>query len=257
MTTRKKDEAPPVDNPERRYWALFSGGKDSITTAHVLHERGQLAGCVFIDTTIKTPDVVPHIKSVCEKFSWPLEIYTTTYPYEKFVRKYGFPGPSAHFLVMNYLKGRGVRQFKKAHPGEFLASGVRTGESRRRLGNAKEWSKFEGVWVYAPILGWTDERVWEYINKNGLPRSPAYKTLHISGDCLCGSFAKKEEAGMIQMFYPGVAQQIEALEAELDASGHKHNRWGRTGLTETRTQKKQTPLSILCAECDILSSEDK
>jgi len=106
-------------------------------------------------------------------------------------------------------------------------------------------------------LGWTDERVWEYINKNGLPRSPAYKTLHISGDCLCGSFAKKEEAGMIQMFYPGVAQQIEALEAELDASGHKHNRWGRTGLTETRTQKKQTPLSILCAECDILSSEDK
>lgn len=224
---------------------LVSGGKDSVTTAHVLAAEGRLERVVFIDTGIATPDLFPFVEKLCSDMAWPLEVIRTPKVYEELVLKFGFPGPAQHFLFMSLLKGRAIRAFRRAHPGEVLASGVRSKESARRLTNAKEWSLFEGVWVYAPILSWPTEKVWDYVKRNGLPRSPAYKTLHISGDCLCGAFASPREVHLLEMFYPAVAARLKELE-RLTAGRKVGAKWGwGEGFGSGQTKME----SFVCQSC--------
>lgn len=237
-----------------KLWCLFSGGKDSIAAADVLASCGRLAGCIFLDTTIRVPDLLPHVEKVCADRGWPLEIYHAPVPYEVIVRRYGFPGPGQHGLIMSHLKGRGVRAFAKAHPGEALASGVRSGESRRRLGNARPWSRFEGIWCHAPILDWTTGAVWAYVRRNNLPLSPAYKTLHLSGDCLCGAFAEREEVPLIKTFYPEVADRLQQLEERVAEDRIvrpvRYRRWGG-GMGTLGFSRLQSELeSFVCGECE-------
>ncbi len=209
------------------YWSLFSGGKDSIVTAHVLASRSELNGLVFLDTGIATYDVLPHVKDVSQTYDWPLKVYRTSYSYDDLVLRYGFPCTKrSHQWFMSYLKGRGIRQFKKEFPQGVLASGVRVKESISRSISAKEWGEWEQVKVYAPILTWSDEEVWTYIRANNLPVSPAYQALHISGDCLCGAFGSDEELAMLRAFYPQEYQRIIDLQFKRSEISTKHCKWG-------------------------------
>lgn len=222
-----------------RYWALYSGGKDSTTVAQWLSEQGKLAGVISFDTGINTPDWFPFVERTVNERKWNLEVYKTPASFENLVLKYGFPGPPKHGIFMNYLKGRCVRQFKKQHKGEILASGVRSAESARRFANTKEWSNFEGVKVWAPLFDWTTPQVWEFFNSRGFERSPAYQTLCISGDCLCGAYATKLEREAIRAFYPEVNARLEWLEARTEKPwGWGANKGHRSGL------------SPLCVDCE-------
>lgn len=206
---------------------MLSGGKDSVTTTHVLDARGELEGCVAIDTGTATPDWRPFIEDLCAKQGWKLEIVRTPVEYDAWVLKYGFPGAGMHNQVMFALKGRAMRLFKKAHPGAVLASGVRSAESARRALNTKAVGSFEGMRIVAPIHDWTTPQVWEYVRKHNLPRSPAYATLHMSGDCTCGAMAHRDEFPLLRTFYPGLAERYMQLTARLRALGRKKNLlWG-------------------------------
>ena len=54
-----------------KVYALVSGGKDSLSTAQVLHEAGKLQGCVALDTGLSTPDWKPFVEKVCAERGWP------------------------------------------------------------------------------------------------------------------------------------------------------------------------------------------
>jgi hypothetical protein len=58
----------------------------------------------------------------------------------------------------------------------------------------------------------------------------------MSGECLCGAFAHKDELAEVEMFFPDVAAQIRELEVEVAAAGHpaKICKWG-WGATEKLT----------------------
>jgi len=225
----------------RSIWSLYSGGKDSTSVTCWLQEHDLLAGVITFDTGIATPDWQSFIERTAQDRGWNLEIYKTPARYDDLVLKYGFAGPAMHGMFMNYLKGRCVRQFKKAHPGAVLASGVRSAESNRRFHSAKEWSDFEGVKVWAPLLTWTTPQVWEYFRCRGFERSPAYQTLCISGDCLCGAYATKFEREIIRGAYPVVNERLEWLEARTDPA--KPWGWGNN-------RGKRKKASPLCVDCE-------
>lgn len=222
-----------------KYWSLFSGGKDSTACAEYLSERGELAGVVSFQTGIATPDWLPFIERTVNQRGWNFETYRTPEDYDCLVNVYGFPGAGLHGLFMNYLKGRCVRQFRKHHKGEILASGVRSGESKRRFINTKEWGEFEGVKVWAPIYDWTTEQTWNYVRTKGFERSPAYQALCISGDCLCGAYADPVERAALKAFYPEIWQRIERLEKQVDT------KWGMCGRIYDKNQ-----MSLFCADCE-------
>lgn len=227
-------------------FALLSGGKDSITAASVLAENRKLAGCVALKTGISTPDWEQFVTKLCADQGWPLEIYETTVKYDEIVEKYGFPGPAKHGWFMNYLKGRGVVQFKKRHPQSALASGVRRAESDRRAASTVPFGVWEGVPIFAPIFDWTTAEVWAYFYAHGFERAPAYSTLQISGDCLCGAFARDGEYDAIRFHYPAVAKRLDLLGERIKERHPKRCQWGwGSGAPKEKSAKER----LICVEC--------
>lgn len=227
--------------PRLRAWALLSGGKDSVTLAHWLNAHDMLAGCVAIDTGISIPEWKPFVRRLCEAQGWPLTIVGTLISYEDYVRRYGFPGPGAHSQAMRWLKERGIDQFRKRNPGALLASGVRRGESKRRLGTVREWNVLGKMPIWAPLFDWTTEQVWAYVHEYGLERSPCYATLGISGDCLCGAFASDGERETIADCHPETFARLRRLEEEVGGT------WGVGKAAAGRSTKAE---QLICVECD-------
>lgn len=242
----------PVKDGCLKKWALLSGGKDSVTVAHVLDQRKELEGCLTIDTGISTDDWMPFIKDLCDEQGWPLVVVKTPLSYESLVQRYGFPGPDMHRVYFSALKGRGVRLFKKQHPNAVLASGVRKHESARRFRNVEAGGTFEGLRVVAPIADWRTERVWAYMHQNGLRRSPAYETVGMSGDCLCGAYASPTEKTLIEVFYPTVARRIASIEKTM-AGGKKPATWGwgAGGMGFDMATRQTTLEAVACESCAV------
>ncbi len=227
--------------------ALVSGGKDSLSTAQVLHDAGKLAGCVALETGLSTPDWKEFVMKTCDERGWKLEFYQTDYRYEQFVLKYGFPGPSKHSWIMRYLKGRCIRGFRKAHPDGILASGVRTGESDKRAGSTKPVGAWEGAPILAPIYDWTTDETWAYFRENGFERAPAYSTLQISGDCLCGAYARQDELEAVNFHYPAIGTYFRQLGEEIKLKHPKRCEWGWAWKQPIKPKKKNE--AMVCVEC--------
>ena len=242
-----------------KYWALISGGKDSIATAHVLANRNELEGCVFIDTGIAAPDVQPFVRELCDRQGWELEIARASngplksLTYDEIVLRYGFPGPAQHTMVMDYLKARAMRSFiLTRHPDAAFASGVRRLESKRRSLNAKRTGTIRGAKVIAPIFDWPTDRVWAYLREKGMDVSPSYRTIHISGDCLCGAYAHPDEILLIRAFYPEVGERIECLEQAVAKVKPKCVTWRYLWgcmLGATGARQQTTLETMLCQNC--------
>lgn len=229
-----------------KIYSLFSGGKDSFAVASWLQERGQLAAVVLLDTGISIPGWEAITRGIADKAGFPVEVYRTNIRYEWLVWKYGFPGKTGHRFAMNYLKGRAIREFKKAHPGATLASGVRVDESARRALTTKEWGEFEGVKVWAPLYNWTTKEVWEYVRSKGYERPQSYITLGTSGDCLCGAFAGPHERERLESHYPDIYQRIQSLEEMVEKAFPTRCRWG---WMNEHTPDLDDQESLICQDC--------
>lgn len=227
-------------------YALVSGGKDSLSTAQALDRAGKLEACVALETGLSTPDWKEFVMRVCDERGWRLEFYRTPSSYDELVVRYGFPGPAMHNIFMSYLKGRCVRQFKKARPAAVLASGVRSGESVRRAGTLRPVGLWENVPILAPIYQWTTDETWAYFREHGFERAPAYSTLQISGDCLCGSFAREDEVSALRFHYPEIAARFDGLTEEIKTTHPKRSQWG-WGWNRPREKGKRE--RFLCVEC--------
>jgi 3'-phosphoadenosine 5'-phosphosulfate sulfotransferase (PAPS reductase)/FAD synthetase len=195
----------------KKYYALISGGKDSMSMAHWMGERNLLRGVVFIDTGIRLGSVIDFV----ETLPHGVEIHRTPVSYDSLVTQYwgAFPGRPLHGQCFNYLKGRAIREFKKAHRGEdyFFASGVRKAESPTRRRNVTGISKLEGITTYAPLVHWGNQDVWSYVRRKEIEISPAYLTLGFSGECLCGSHASKDEFSTIRKVDKEIGERLTRL----------------------------------------------
>ena len=234
-----------------KFYALVSGGKDSITAAVVTDRIKKLEGVIFVDTTIGVDETREFVESVCKARGWSLIILRPKVTYDDMVMKYGFPGPSHHRMAFIYLKWQPIYYWIRHHKDRdriALISGVRRHESKRRGRNAQK-IKIDGsckhmVWV-APIIEWTDKQVWSFIRNEGLKVSPCYAKLHISGDCLCGAYAKRGEAELIQLFYPEIAERLRDLEKRCPK---EYCKWGNSSsMTGVKCQKSME--DYLCADC--------
>lgn len=206
---------------------LTSGGNDSIVPLHIFKDDERISGAVHIDTGIRIPETEEHVKKTCNLFGLPLLVYRalenrqadgTPDPqiYEEIVKKFGFPGPSQHLIMYSKLKERQVRRVIRDHKvGRkkiMLITGVRRTESSRRNRNVKEIQK-EGaqLWV-APVANWSDNDMAVYRAHHDLPKNPVAENLGMSGECLCGAYAKPGELELIKKHYPETARYIESIE---------------------------------------------
>lgn len=242
---------------------LFSGGNDSSTFMHLVKSWDIVDEVCHVDTGIGIPDTQEYVRAVCAHYDLPLFVQSSPREedsYDALCVRFGFPGPGGHGVMYRRLKERALRAYRadavrrhdlrsRAKKGQdpdriVFLGGMRWDESARRTMNANEVDE-EGivVWV-SPIVHWTDELMAEYrrlfqcneahqhvthrlCSPTAIGRNWVSDTIHMSGECLCGAFAKEGEIEEIEMWFPEVAERIHALEAVVEAHGHPACVWGK------------------------------
>ena len=270
----------------KEVYGLCSGGKDSMSACAIAHQYHPLDGIILVDTTIVArkgnhkPSYIA-AKTFANKLNVPficikakenlkkgfdyvnsIEEYGIGKVVENYVKKYGFPHRSNHNEVYRYLKEKALIGFvmSRTEPKQRIAyiSGSRRNESERRLKNAQLIGIDDVtprlIWI-APVYFWSTAEAFKYTRDNNYKISESYKTLHLSGDCLCGAFSKKGEENLIDMFYPDSVNQIVDLEnvANKKHKGRKH--WGNgESMKVAKSQRKLTETNKgrwICADCQI------
>jgi 3'-phosphoadenosine 5'-phosphosulfate sulfotransferase (PAPS reductase)/FAD synthetase len=235
--------------PVKKY-VLFSGGNDSTGLLHRVWTAGLCDAAVHINTGIGIQDTREFVRSYCKDLGIPLiEKHPPGETYESLVLKHGFPGPGAHRFMYINLKERALRAVTREAKTHFkdrvmLITGVRKSESLRRMGNV-EYVKREGaqVWV-APLLDYTKSDLIDYRIEQNIPENPVAALLHMSGECLCGAFAKPGEMQDIETFFPATARYIHDLEARVAEAGLKKCKWGQSS-----GKASLKPVGPLCSDC--------
>jgi 3'-phosphoadenosine 5'-phosphosulfate sulfotransferase (PAPS reductase)/FAD synthetase len=219
-----------------KFYSLFSGGKDSMSTTHWLDSIGKLEAVVHIKTNIGLQMTTDFVEEVCEKQGWKLHIIEPNpkFTYASHVLQYGFPLAGFHRLIMGKLKYKTMRDFALSidRKNHCLISGVRKFESVRRMGNYPYPIQEDSVlWFGCPMFYKSSEETYRYVHENNLTISPAYsKGLGTSGECMCGSFATGGEKQMIRRLDSKLADYIEWLEDGITRFGSKeakrYPKWG-------------------------------
>ncbi len=237
------------------FYALVSGGKDSLSVADIAHRLGVLDGIIYVDTTIRVAETLEHVKKTAKEQGWPeVTVLKATRDYTRFVEKYGFPRAATHTWVFNELKWKPLREFRKETKERKICflSGVRRKESRRRMGTVRRVyrdpsdSTGRMLWA-APLIDWSTPRVLEYLRERGIKISPAYGKIGISGDCLCGAYARSGEAELIAKHYPEVAEQIRKLEESVKHRSEQRT-WGNASSIKGAISQKSIE-EYTCFDC--------
>lgn len=220
-------------------WGLLSGGHDSIVSTHVTASSGIMDDVVHINTGIGIDETRQYVRDSCDQYGWNLLEYRAVdyingkgekdpQVYEELVSEFGFPGPNHHQKMYDRLKGRPLAQAIREHKTHrmdkiMLCTGIRNEESTRRMGY-KDPVDIDGakVWVN-PLLSWTKRDCQEYMQTFGLPSNEVVKILCMSGECLCGAFAKENELTWVEQWYPKAGEYIRGLEKRVKDLGFP---WG-------------------------------
>lgn len=263
---------------------LFSGGNDSVIVNHLF--RSRVDAIAHVNTGTGIPQTTQHVRKVTAAWGLRLHELHPKHSYRDLVLGRvlstrgknigrpvwkGFPGPAGHAVMYRRLKDEPLQRLR----GELLGgrgrgrnvvylSGMRWAETDRRFRNAEEVDK-EGslIWV-CPIVHFTDAHMREYRARHrctlphqhaehhlcfpgALPLNEVTAHLHMSGECLCGAFAKPGELDEIAFFYPEVAQQHRDLEKQVEAAGISACKWGQRPPSAGR---KSRTAGRLCAKCD-------
>jgi 3'-phosphoadenosine 5'-phosphosulfate sulfotransferase (PAPS reductase)/FAD synthetase len=245
---------------------MLSGGNDSLGACHFA--AGVLGDRPFhvahINTGIGIPETRAHVYSVCAQYDWPIKEYRAVHNgqrYEDIVLEHGFPGPAQHLIMFSRLKERALRQLLREHDGTvMLVSGARKQESakRMRLPDLPVHRDGRKLWC-SPFFYLSNEELSAYREKHAIPESPVRKFLCMSGECLCGAFARPGELKEIDLFFPATGQRLRELQARVNAAGFPWG-WGERPPAWFQNMKQAQQagqidafadeLQMLCTSCN-------
>lgn len=239
-------------------FAMFSGGHDSLCSTHIAAQHPQFTAVVHINTGIGIERTREFVRDTCRDQGWPLiELRTPPAVYAEQVRTFGFPaGRQRHQVMFRLLKERQVERLIREHKhGRFdrigLVAGARRQESTIRMSVAQDVHVRKAqVWIN-PIVDWSHADKNEYMEANHLPRNPVVDNLHMSGECLCGAFARMPDSGeldAISFFYPETGAYIRDLEKQVFEAGQWPN-WGCFRPEDFDEQGGAQPWLPLCQDC--------
>ena len=147
--------------PPEGYYLAFSGGKDSVCIYWIAKMAGVTFDAHYNLTTVDPPELVRFIKTFPdvqinhpEKTMWELIVHKVMPP-TRMVR----------YCCKSLKEGYGN--------GRVVVTGVRADESRKRKDRG-EFYKFKSKQFLNPIYFWTEEDVWDYIEKNNLAYCSLY-----------------------------------------------------------------------------------
>jgi 3'-phosphoadenosine 5'-phosphosulfate sulfotransferase (PAPS reductase)/FAD synthetase len=238
---------------------LFSGGKDSTVLAHLFRETASHAA--HANTTIGIEATREFVRKTCCDWNLPLLEFVPPRKrdrYDELVQEHGFPGPGHHFKMYQRLKQRSLEEVRRqlvSNPYRqrvvFLA-GRRRSESTRRATIPAVERKGSTVWV-SPLVNWTTLDLTTYrLTRGDVPTNEVTDLIHMSGECLCGSFAKAGERDELCFWFPEFAERLASLEslvARVPGIPEQRRTWG-WGAQVRDPDSRRSRTGPMCSSCD-------
>ncbi|HEV7329635.1 MAG TPA: phosphoadenylyl-sulfate reductase [Flavisolibacter sp.] len=154
--------------------------EDQVITDHI-HNSGVDSAIFTLDTGRLFPETYSTWSRTLERYQLTIDAY---YPnsekIQEFVREYG---PNSFYESVDRRKQccfiRKVEPLKRALAGKAVwITGLRAEHSPNRSDmHILEWDEVNQIIKYNPLLHWTTEQVWAYINQQNVP----YNSLHDKG----------------------------------------------------------------------------
>lgn len=199
----------------KRLAVSFSGGKDSLVALDLANRVG-IKKAVFCDTTVEFDETKRFVEHIAAFYGMNIDVVRAPVPFFEMVKYVGFPsrilrwccdvfkfGPLSNYAAVEDLYG--------------FITGLRMKESDKRSRyKALDNNPLVPVRQINPILEWSDDDVWSYINDNSLPTNPLYKYFDRIG-CWCCPFRTDEDWRKIKEIFPERASLFEKLLADFAA----------------------------------------
>ena len=165
-----------------RPYVAFSGGKDSLVLAHLVHRVDPSIQMVYSDDELLLPEHVAYIRRMIDRGGLRIvsggSIHAGWFrPWES-APYWRDPEPEMEWLPRNWKGARGRLSLLArtlGYDGAFI--GLRRLESRRRaaiLEGSTGVHMAKGYPHITPIADWDDADVWEYIARHQLPYCHTY-----------------------------------------------------------------------------------
>ena len=231
---------------------LYSGGNDSTVLAHLF--RHEATHAIHCNTTIGIEETRQFVRDTCAAWGLPLVEETAPVSYRDLVLEQGFPGPGMHWKMYQRLKERPLRQARrrlvtdKSQRALFIA-GRRRLESDRRADIPLHEREGSVIWV-SPLAMWSKLDLNTYrlmhADTDPVPVNRVSDLIHMSGECLCGAFAKPDELSEVGYWFPDVRAEIEEIELAATRAGFDEplNRWGHGTGVRSRSGR-------MCSSCAV------
>lgn len=221
------DKTPMLARPREiaGILGLFSGGNDSTVLAHLTSTR--LTHFAHANTTVGLEATRDFVRITARRWGIPLIERSSPKSWEDsyaaLVRERGFPGPGQHYKMFQRLKEHALYAISRELIADgtrervIFVAGRRREESLRRA-DVPELERRDSIMWVSPMVAWTklDMTMYRLIFRD-VPVNEVAEILHMSGECLCGAFAQKDELEWIVQWFgtdPGI-QVIRQLEEEL------------------------------------------
>ncbi len=186
----------------------WSGGKDSTLVLYLVRQLFPTVDVVFNNTGVEYPETICFIRELTA--AWGLDLIETK-PKKNFWQcgiEYGYPDGSKGGLhgktphCCYFLKEKPMLDQIRIHGWEAVFDGITLVESRIRMFVARDkgtcsFNKHWKVQKVHPILYWTEEEVFAFIESEGIPNNPLYSQGARRVGCSTCTAFKTWEATMV------------------------------------------------------------
>jgi 3''-phosphoadenosine 5''-phosphosulfate sulfotransferase (PAPS reductase)/FAD synthetase and related enzymes len=210
-------DSPGGVQGRRKIHCFFSGGRDSavacVLAKRVADVRGWGFVLVHLDTTVAVSETQEYVRRYAEWLGAELVIVRPERTFAEYAERYGmWPSLFPHRFrwCMRRLKIEpSVRYLQESYrEGDFVVLGIRGRESKfrerldyRTFADHRYGGKVT-VRLWLPLLRADEASVRALAERFGIPQSPVWRKLGISGECLCLAGTPVHRVVLIARHYP-------------------------------------------------------
>ena len=227
----------------------FSGGKDSLVALDLAHRIG-VKRAVFCDTTIEFDETVQYVDDVARFYGIAIDVVRPPLDFFTLMERVTAPSRRQRWCCDVFKFGPMSRWGLQNGVTAFV-TGLRRNESSGRNGYTEvDQNPMVPITQLNPLLDWTEDDVWSYINTYKLPINPLYEHFSRIG-CWCCPYKSSSEWQKIQRLFPQKAALLKKnLENLTDRLGIKDketfiDKYGWTYWIHS-TKKVSMGISTVC-----------